>query len=174
MLDPRRTHKGLPSLPSLLACPFITHLTCLVVSFLSVSLPVICLTVSPVCRSSQKTTYGVGRNEVVHVSCDVDADPSNNVSFKWHINNSDVSTDLKSFTSNGSHSDASFSATNPRSYGKLMCWAENSIGRQREPCVYNVVPASKTLFPFSFPNLFLYPFRSPSLRLCFNFHFISV
>jgi hypothetical protein len=101
-------------------------------------------TVSPVCRASQKTTYGVGRNEVVQVSCDVDADPSN-VSFKWHINNSDISTELKSFTSNGTRSLSSYAATNPRSYGKLICWGENSIGRQREPCVYSIVPASKTL-----------------------------
>ena len=98
---------------------------------------------SPVCRASQKSTYGVGRNEVVQVSCDVDADPSN-VSFKWHINNSDISTELKSFTSNGTRSVSSYAATNPRSYGKLICWAENAIGRQKEPCLFSIVPASKS------------------------------
>lgn len=29
-------------------------------------------------------------------------------------------------------------------YGTLACWASNSIGRQRTPCIFNIVPASKS------------------------------
>ena len=102
------------------------------------------ITVSPVCRSGQKVTYGVARNELISVTCDVDADPPS-VTFKWHINNSDISSELKSFTSNYTRSIATYTATvGSRSYGKLICWGENSIGRQREPCIYSILPASKS------------------------------
>ncbi len=26
-------------------------------------------------------------------------------------------------------------------YGSLLCWATNSVGRQRDPCVFHLVPA---------------------------------
>jgi len=26
-------------------------------------------------------------------------------------------------------------------YGSLLCWATNSVGRQRSPCVFHLVPA---------------------------------
>ena len=29
----------------------------------------------------------------------------------------------------------------PRDYGSLECWANNSVGLQEAPCVFNVVPA---------------------------------
>ena len=120
----------------------VSHLSSRFLALFSLPLLTYGPTVSPVCRSSQKTTYGVARNEVVHVSCDVEADPSN-VSFKWYINNSDISSELKSFTSNGTtRSTASYATTNPRSYGKLICWGENSIGRQKEPCVFSIILAS--------------------------------
>ena len=111
--------------------------------------------VSPVCRSGQKNTYGVARNEVISVTCDVDADPPS-VTFKWHINNSDISSELKSFTSNYTRSVASYTAsTGSRSYGKLICWSENAIGRQREPCIYSILPASEYLVHPLHQNLLL-------------------
>lgn len=26
-------------------------------------------------------------------------------------------------------------------YGSLLCWASNSIGRQRDPCIFHLIPA---------------------------------
>lgn len=26
-------------------------------------------------------------------------------------------------------------------YGSLLCWATNSVGRQRDPCIFHLVPA---------------------------------
>lgn len=31
-----------------------------------------------------------------------------------------------------------------RDYGTLACWGKNSIGKQSEPCLFQVVPAGKT------------------------------
>lgn len=30
-----------------------------------------------------------------------------------------------------------------RDYGTLACWGKNSIGKQSEPCLFQVVPAGK-------------------------------
>ena len=28
-------------------------------------------------------------------------------------------------------------------YGNLMCWATNSVGTQRDPCIFHLIPAGK-------------------------------
>lgn len=28
-------------------------------------------------------------------------------------------------------------------YGALLCWGQNSVGTQKEPCIFNIVPAGK-------------------------------
>ena len=176
--------------------------------------------VTPICKEAQKTTYGVGRNEVTQVTCDVDSDPRN-VTFKWFFDDFDLRTEIKSFTTNGTRSIASFSPSassskavtvsgttssmlmtsstigvdadriapalasfgpaSPASssassssssasslapvaasltqepprrplptrhsmYGKLICVAENAIGRQRDPCVFSIIPSSESMF----------------------------
>lgn len=34
-----------------------------------------------------------------------------------------------------------YTPKNERDYGTLACWGKNSIGKQAEPCVFQVVPA---------------------------------
>ncbi|KAI1303038.1 Nephrin [Halotydeus destructor] len=92
-------------------------------------------------QSGQRVTYGVARNELVQVSCEVDADPSD-ISFRWLLNNSDVHTEVRSYVSNGSRSVASYIPTSLRTYGRMLCWGENAIGQQRDPCVFHIIPAS--------------------------------
>lgn len=48
---------------------------------------------SPVCRTGQRWEYGIARDEMVHVSCQVDAHPKH-VSFSWKFNNSAQTTDI--------------------------------------------------------------------------------
>lgn len=33
-----------------------------------------------------------------------------------------------------------------RDYGTLACWGQNSIGKQTEPCLFQVVPAGKSTY----------------------------
>ncbi len=47
------------------------------------------------------------------------------------------------FASNGSRSVLTFSPTSPRDYGTVYCFANNEVGRQREACVFHVVPAGE-------------------------------
>ncbi|XP_054262781.1 synaptogenesis protein syg-2-like isoform X2 [Macrosteles quadrilineatus] len=100
---------------------------------------------APVCRLDEPTIVGASIDEVLRVRCEVQADPSD-VSFVWQFNNSGESFEVppeKYATSNGSTSEFRYTPTSERDYGTLTCWGKNNIGRQVEPCVYQLVPASK-------------------------------
>lgn len=84
--------------------------------------------------------YGVGPNEKVVVSCDIEAVPSD-VTFKWTLNNSVNKAEIHSFVSKGTQSNATYVPKNR--FGVLLCWAQNGVGKQVEPCAFNIVPAGK-------------------------------
>lgn len=95
---------------------------------------------APVCKSDQKLLYGVARHEPVKVSCEVEADPSK-ANFTWKFNNSVESMDLQLFVSEESRSIATYIPRTEYDYGTLLCWGRNSVGIQKEPCVFTVIPA---------------------------------
>lgn len=88
-----------------------------------------------------KTHYTVARGEQAHILCEVDADPSN-VSFKWFLNNSSETMEIRSFSANGSRSVASYSPRTRFGYGSLFCWAEN-YERMSSPCQFHIIPAGQ-------------------------------
>lgn len=86
---------------------------------------------------------GASLDEVLRVRCHVTADPGD-VSFFWQFNNSGESfeVDQSRFgTGNGSTRDLYYTPKTERDYGSLACWGHNVIGRQAEPCVFQLVPA---------------------------------
>ena len=101
--------------------------------------------VAPVCAKGQKIQYGVSRNEQTRIRCEVDAEPSNGLTFRWTLNTSgsETSVEWASFTVNATTSIATYRPENSLDYGTLACIAQNSIGSQSEACLYNVVPAGK-------------------------------
>jgi len=46
---------------------------------------------------------------------------------------------------NGSRSVLTFTPTRTLEYGTLMCWSSNAVGPQREPCVFHIIAAGKSL-----------------------------
>lgn len=34
-------------------------------------------------------------------------------------------------------------------YGTLMCWADNVVGQQKEPCVFHIIAAGKPDSPYN-------------------------
>lgn len=34
-------------------------------------------------------------------------------------------------------------------YGTIMCWADNAVGQQREPCVFHLIAAGKPEMPYN-------------------------
>lgn len=98
--------------------------------------------VTPVCSEDQKWTYGSGRGQQVNVSCEVETHPEAQ-GFRWAFN---TSTEMVYIPKNRTYFDhnRSVMAYTPRThhdFGTLLCWADNEVGSQPQPCVYLVVPA---------------------------------
>ena len=85
----------------------------------------------------------MAQNEIVHISCEVDAEPSD-VTFKWFLNTSTENVEIRSFISNRSQSIATYVPRNRFSYGTLLCSAQNEIGIQKDPCIFNIIPTGQS------------------------------
>jgi sidestep protein, putative len=82
----------------------------------------------------------VGIREPIELPCEVKADPPQ-VTFKWALNNSFEITQIKNFVIEGSVSIAKYAPRTKYGYGQMFCWATNKVGQQKEPCIFNIVPA---------------------------------
>ncbi|KAH8023617.1 hypothetical protein HPB51_015113 [Rhipicephalus microplus] len=93
---------------------------------------------APVCRRGQQQVYGAASNQPVRVNCEVQSEPAP-TSFHWRLGNES----LTNFTSFGHTSHATLVLRRvPQDLGKrLLCWATNELGTQREPCAFSLVPA---------------------------------
>jgi hypothetical protein len=107
----------------------------------------------PVCRPDQKRVYGVARHENAHVVCEVEAYPPPD-SFKWSFNNTAETIDVPqaryrtSTPANGpstSQSNLTYTPMTEMDYGTVMCWASNTAGQQKEPCVFHIIAAGSSL-----------------------------
>lgn len=96
------------------------------------------------CAKGQKSVYGVARHEEANISCTVEADPAE-VAFRWTFNNSiGESIDILSYNSDGaSKSIARYIPRTRLDYGQLYCFAKNSIGVMKEPCVFTIIPTGE-------------------------------
>ncbi|XP_063600030.1 hemicentin-2-like [Penaeus indicus] len=106
-------------------------------------LPPFSPTDAPVCSPGQVTTYAVGRYEDAEVTCSVDANPAL-TKFQWTFNNTADIIDVPQgrFSSDSTVSVITYTPMTSLDYGTLLCWAYNSIGTQRVPCVFHIVPAA--------------------------------
>ena len=50
---------------------------------------------APVCRKQQKEAFGVARQELVPVLCDVLSDPVENLKFEWIFSKGDEKLDMQ-------------------------------------------------------------------------------
>ena len=89
----------------------------------------------------QRVHYGVAKHEELKIECEVDADPID-VVFHWAFNSTDdESADVVRFVSDGRKSTATYTPRHELDYGRLYCWAVNSAGKQKEPCVFFIIEA---------------------------------
>ncbi|KAG5882968.1 hypothetical protein JTB14_037321 [Gonioctena quinquepunctata] len=97
----------------------------------------------PVCSQDREELYGALKQETVTLRCRVDANPAV-VTFHWTFNNSGDQSDVApgTFTNEVSSSRLNYTPTTDLDYGTLLCYGENEIGRQKEPCVFQVVVAA--------------------------------
>ncbi|XP_074600004.1 uncharacterized protein LOC141854281 [Brevipalpus obovatus] len=95
----------------------------------------------PTCKTMRKHPMAIAKTEKAQIACEVNSDPEN-VTFKWFLNNSSDIVEISSpIISNGTFSSISYSPKNRYGYGTLLCLAENSVGKQKEPCVFHIIPA---------------------------------
>ncbi|KAG6462566.1 hypothetical protein O3G_MSEX013339 [Manduca sexta] len=100
---------------------------------------------APVCAQPTPLVVGARLDEPLRVRCTVAADPAD-VAFYWQFNNSGESFQVspaRYVSTGGTTSELRYRAASERDYGALMCRAANAVGRQRRPCVFQIVPAAR-------------------------------
>ncbi|CAG4932295.1 unnamed protein product [Parnassius apollo] len=100
---------------------------------------------APVCSDTSPQVVGAALDEALHVRCSVHADPSD-VTFLWQFNNSGESFNVSPArfgTINGSTSELRYTPASERDYGALTCRGTNVVGRQLQPCIFQIVPAAR-------------------------------
>ena len=78
--------------------------------------------------------------------------------FYWTFNSTVESLEVpqERFTVGlGGRSVVIFTPTSDLEYGTLLCAAENMVGRQKDPCVFHIIPASEYLPLLASLGLFL-------------------
>lgn len=96
----------------------------------------------PFCSPGQKSFYGAVMHEPTKITCDVEANPPP-VHFNWALNKTKESLNppRARISNEGSRSVAIYTPRAKSDYGTLLCWGNNEIGEQREPCTIILVPA---------------------------------
>ncbi|XP_032597562.1 uncharacterized protein LOC6569654 [Drosophila grimshawi] len=145
---------------------------------------------APVCSSNVVGVIGASLEEAVPIPCRVNSDPPE-IDFEWTFSSSGehfevpsghyatiqdptmtTSSDVRRTVveSNDTHfesyvetvSELIYTPKGERDYGTLACWGRNAIGKQSEPCLFQVVPAAK---PGALRNCTLRPYVVTSASL---------
>ncbi|XP_077515992.1 immunoglobulin superfamily member 10-like isoform X2 [Amblyomma americanum] len=95
---------------------------------------------APRCKKGMQEVfrYSTSREELF-IPCEMDADPED-LTFHWVMKNNSEVRDLLTFTSNGSRSVARYKPAVATEFVSLICWANNTVGAQKQPCNYFVEP----------------------------------
>uniref|UniRef100_A0A1I8NIL5 Ig-like domain-containing protein n=1 Tax=Musca domestica TaxID=7370 RepID=A0A1I8NIL5_MUSDO len=105
---------------------------------------------APICATDHDELLGALKHETLALKCEVDASPPAD-SFHWTFNSSGEQTELPArlHSSETGMSRLNYTPTTDLDYGTISCWARNSIGVQKSPCVFQVVAAGR---PFPLQN----------------------
>lgn len=105
------------------------------------------LIVAPRCKAPYESrNIAVMLHDTVKLRCEVEAEPSDTVRFSWTFNETrgDVLPIQNSRPRNYELTSVlEYTPTTQGDYGTLGCWASNSVGRQKTPCLFHIVPASE-------------------------------
>ncbi|XP_067623332.1 uncharacterized protein side-III [Eurosta solidaginis] len=143
---------------------------------------------APVCSTNTIVVIGASLEEAVPIPCRVNSDPPE-IDFEWTFSTSGEHFEVPSghyatiqeattsgdvhrtiIEANDTHfetyveavSELIYTPKSERDYGTLACWGQNSIGKQSEPCLFQVVPAAK---PGALRNCTLRPYVVTSASL---------
>ncbi|XP_047355257.1 nephrin-like isoform X1 [Vespa velutina] len=107
---------------------------------------------APVCKDDRIIVVGASRGESLDIACRVEADPPAH-NFRWKFNNSgetlEVAPGRFSMEKSSGVSVLKYTPSTELDYGTLSCWADNLVGTQARPCLFQLVAAGK---PFPVRN----------------------
>ncbi|KAG8228132.1 hypothetical protein J437_LFUL000134 [Ladona fulva] len=132
--------------------------------------------VVPTCKEEREELFGALKHETISIKCEVEANPPP-TSFHWTFNNSggDVTeVSPTRFTSDASISRLNHTPVSDMDYGTLACWGSNEVGRQRNPCLFQVVAAGMGPFLNRPVNARFSPSLVAFHSLNFTFKYLSL
>jgi len=92
----------------------------------------------------QKRIYGVARHEDARVICRVEAYPPPG-NFRWAFNNTEEMVEVPQarYKNSTKHSQSvlTYRPVTEMDYGTVLCWASNTAGRQKNACIFHIIPA---------------------------------
>ncbi|XP_017788622.1 PREDICTED: nephrin-like [Habropoda laboriosa] len=101
---------------------------------------------APVCKEDRIIVVGASRGESLDIVCKVEADPPAH-NFRWKFNNSgetlEVAPGRFSMEKSSGVSVLRYTPTTELDYGTLSCWADNFVGTQARPCLFQLIAAGK-------------------------------
>ncbi|CAN7941007.1 unnamed protein product [Ixodes hexagonus] len=93
---------------------------------------------APRCKSREEPSISLGLNDAVNVTCDIEADPSEDLSYSWVIEDNIGKT--RPVPGANPHSRTIQLLAQLSLYqAALFCWARNAIGEQRKRCRFNFI-----------------------------------
>ncbi|XP_011697156.1 PREDICTED: sialoadhesin-like [Wasmannia auropunctata] len=109
--------------------------------------------------------HGALKHETISLVCEVEASPTN-VTFHWTFNSSGDLSDVPStnFTNEGITSRLNYTPVTDTDYGVLGCWASNSVGHSKQPCLYQVIAAGSCR-PYPLQNCTTYNINGSWVRI---------
>ncbi|KAK4293270.1 hypothetical protein Pmani_034018 [Petrolisthes manimaculis] len=100
---------------------------------------------APECAGDVKErTQGAARGSTAAVRCRVEAHPSKKLTWTWirkKVDGTEEKLPQENVRSDGLTSSVLVTPYTPEDYGRFLCLASNSVGRQEAACVVNLVPA---------------------------------
>ncbi|XP_050733461.1 uncharacterized protein LOC127007024 [Eriocheir sinensis] len=100
---------------------------------------------APVCAGTgRERTQGAARGSTASIKCLVEAEPAEDVTWSWVRKRVDGTVEElpgEDVRVDGLSSSIIVTPISPEDYGRFLCRAANSVGRQREACVVTLVPA---------------------------------
>lgn len=95
---------------------------------------------TPLCLPGQREFYGGLNDKAIRVSCDLESMPRA-YAMHWAFNTTSELMHFHPMPVDSEGRQRTVLSYVPKShldYGSLLCWGENSIGRQKIPCVFQV------------------------------------
>uniref|UniRef100_A0A0A1WVT0 Hemicentin-1 n=1 Tax=Zeugodacus cucurbitae TaxID=28588 RepID=A0A0A1WVT0_ZEUCU len=105
---------------------------------------------APICATDHEELLGALKHETLLLKCEVDSSPPAEA-FTWTFNSSGEQTELPArlHSTETGMSRLNYTPATDLDYGTISCWGRNSIGQQKNPCIFQIVAAGR---PFPLQN----------------------